>query len=190
MTRHIRILLPAVLALSAAGGLALAQTAPVPAPQAAEPAQRQRPSADAMQRMEDGKFAMIKGALKLTDTQQKLWQPVEDLVRARHADRMKKMQDWDAKRADGKQVGGQRDDAASVADRLDRQSKRASAEAEQLKAYSAVFRPFYDSLSEQQKVVAGPLMAGLSGEHRMKGHRFAGRDDHGEHGGHRNSMPQ
>ena len=182
MTRNSHILVPAILALSVAGGLAFAQTAP--APQAADPAQRHRPSADAMQRMEDGRFAMIKGALKLTDAQQKLWQPVEDHVRARHAAQMKAMQERDAMRDDVK-PDAKRDEKtaqASLADRLDRQSKRAAAEADQLKSLTAVFRPFFDSLSEEQKVVAGPLMAGLTGDHRMHGHRFAGHNDHGDRG--------
>ena len=169
MNRIVRTVVPAVLALTTAASVASAQTAP-PVDQAK---QDRRPSPETMQRMEDGRIAMIKGALKLNDAQLKLWQPVEDQLRARQAQRAKDMQDWAAKR----DANAPR---PSPADRMERQSAEMAKHAEQLKTFAAAFRPFYDSLTPEQKAVAGPLMAELGGRgHHMHGHRFAA----GEHRG-------
>ena len=176
MNSIVRIVIPAVLAVASIGG-AYAQTADKPAaqPQAQAPSNAARPdrgpSAETLQRLQDGKFAMAKTALKLTDAQAKLWQPVEDLIRKRQADRIKAMQDRQATR----DANGVR---PSMADRLDRMSTEMSKRAEETKAFAATFRPFYDSLSGSQKAVAGPLLAEFNGGHRMHGNRFAGR-----HGG-------
>ena len=192
MYRSVRVLLPALLALGAAASVANAQSA---GPQSGERMRREhRPSAETMQRMEDGRFAMIKGALKMTDAQAKLWQPVEDVIRAQHAQRTKAMteraagRDNDAKGNDGKATEGRSSDGmdrprSTLADRMERDSARMTERAEQAKTYSAAFRPFFDSLTEDQRAVAGPLLAGFAGEHRGHGHRWASREEHGERHG-------
>jgi len=97
----------------------------------------------------------------------------KDQLRARQAQRAKDMQDWAAKR----DANAPR---PSPADRMERQSAEMAKHAEQLKTFAAAFRPFYDSLTPEQKAVAGPLMAELGGRgHHMHGHRFAA----GEHRG-------
>ena len=194
MYRSVRVLLPALLALGAAASVANAQSA---GPQSGERMRREhRPSAETMQRMEDGRFAMIKGALKMTDAQDKLWQPVEAVIRAQHAQRNKAMmeraagRDKDAKDNDGKATGGKDGPRPTLADRMERDSARMTERAEQAKTYSAAFRPFYDSLTEEQKAVAGPLLAGLTGEQRGHGHRWASREEHGERHGERHGDKQ
>ena len=71
-----------------------------------------------------------------------------------------------------RQSGAQRERPA-LTDRLDRASERMAQRAERMKAFSAVFKPFYASLNEEQKAVAGIVL--------RRGH-FAG------HYGHRWAM--
>ena len=189
LTRIGRALVPALLALGVAMPLANAQSA--------EPMKREhRPSAETMQRMEDGRFAMIKGALKMTDAQAKLWQPVEDVIRARHAQRR---QSWQNRSASADQGGAasngtnrDKDGARpSFAERLERDSKLMTERAEQTKAFAAAFRPFSDSLTEEQKTVVEPLLARLTGEHRAHGGRWASHEGRGDRrGDHRGDTKQ
>src|SRR4051812_12226791 len=44
------------------------------------------PSAETLARLQDGRIAMIKTALKLTPEQEKLWAPVEEKMRAAFAE--------------------------------------------------------------------------------------------------------
>lgn len=181
MKNVIRILVPVVMAVAASATLVAAQTAtPAPAPGAKQDMPRgSRPSIETMQRLQDGRIAMAKAALKLTDGQAKLWSPVEDNIRANFAERIKARQDR-AGAAD-KSTADKAGAKAGLPDRMERGSAQMAQRAERAKAFAAVFRPFYESLTEEQKAVAKPLMAELSGGRGMRGHRMAG---------HHGQMPQ
>ena len=89
---------------------------------------------------------------KLNEAQLKLWEPVEAQLRASFDARQKLRADWRAARERGP---GER---PSLADRVDRMSQRLTERAERAKALATVFRPFYASLTEDQKDVANVLM--------------------------------
>jgi LTXXQ motif family protein len=134
-----RFLVPTLLALSISSSFAAAQTAGT----AASP-KRERPSAETIQRLQDGKLAGALATLKLNDAQAKLWVPVEAQIRARQADRIKMMQ----ARADRKP------DAArpALSDRMSKMAERMAARADKAKAFAAVFTPFYASLTDSMAV--------------------------------------
>ena len=174
MHKIVHALTPAVIALVAAAGMSQAQSPQGPQPpqrgQQTEP-RRQPPSPETMQRLQEGRLAMIKTALKLTDAQLKLWEPVEAQLRARHAARVKDMQE---------RMQSRQQNAAppSLTDRMERRTAREAQRAEQDKAFLTVLKPFYATLTEEQKPVAERLL----GEMRGGGHRHAGH--HGGRGPH------
>jgi len=129
----------------------------------ASPSHRLTP--DARSRLEDGRIAAAKAALKLSDEQLKLWGPVEAQVRASFARRQSAM----AQRQQQQQSGG----PLSLPDRLDRASQRMSEGAERLKVFNAAFRPFYASLNDEQKAVAGVVLQQMRGHRGEHGHRWA-----------------
>ncbi len=169
---------PAIAALIATSGIAHAQTAQnVPAPQQSQqpsPGQRQPLSADAMERMHDGRIAMIKGALKMTDAQLKLWGPVETQLRARQASHAKMRQDHSA----SQQTPGAQ---STLPDRLERRTARQAQRAEQDKTFTEALKPFFAALTEDQRVVADRLLADKGGNHHGGNHH--GGAGHGMHGG-------
>ena len=130
-------------AVPATLGIAQAQTQP--------PFERPGgPSPEVRARLHDGRMAMIKEALRLDEAQLKLWAPVEAQLRAAFAARQRA-------RAERRQGPPPRDADAggpSLADRLDRRSRRMAERAERAKALADAFRPFYATLSDQQKAVA------------------------------------
>ena len=160
MNRLAKILIPVVLVATAASTIVVAQQM-----------RRDRHSPETMQRMQEGRIAMVTTALKMTDAQQKLWAPVEVQMRARQAERVKSMQE----RAEMRAKADKNAARPSLPDRLDRMSAQLAKRAEQSKAFATTFRPFYESLTEEQKAVVGPLMAemgGRRGHGHMMGHRF------------------
>jgi len=125
-------------------------------------------------RLHDGRLAMIRESLKLNDSQQKLWAPVEAQLRTSFEARQKQRAEWLAARERGP---GER---PSLADRLDRMSQRMTERAERAKALAEAFRPFYASLSDDQKTVAGVVMRqaiGGRGGQRWHHHGFMRRAD-------------
>ena len=165
-----RFIVPVLLAASLPATAALAQTQPQPPAaqpeakaQAPEQGPRARLSPEARSRLLDGRMAMIKETLKLNDTQLKLWAPVEQQMRARVADRQKRRQE----RAEQRQQGAA---PPSLPDRLDRAAQRIGERAERLKAFNTVFKPFYASLSDEQKSLARVVLrearGGRHGFHR------------------------
>jgi hypothetical protein len=109
-------------------------------------------SPETLDRLQDGRMAMIRESLRLDEAQQKLWAPVEAQLRASFEARK---QD----RADRRQWRESRGrDQRSLADRLDRASERMTKRAERMKALADAFRPFYASLSEEQKTVADHVL--------------------------------
>ena len=146
------------VALPMAAGLAQTQAPP--------PFQADAPSAVVRERLFDGRMAMIRESLKLTEAQLKLWAPVEQELRAAHEARMKRF-------AEHKMRAGDQDHL-TPSERLDRASKHAAARAEHVKALADAFRPFYASLSDDQKAVATVVLRPMLGGGRgFKGRRWA-----------------
>jgi hypothetical protein len=163
-----KYLIPAVLAGSLLGGIAVAQVG-MPG----------MPTAETMQRMQDGRIAGVIAALKMNEEQLKLWAPLEKLVREHQAERLTMMQDRMAAAANTTAAP-----AVALPDRLDKMAERMSKHAEQLKAFSVAFKPFYASLSDAQKAVVQPLMAQLEGGGRGHGFGMGGGRGWGHGGGH------
>lgn len=178
--------------------LALAAVTAIPASVAlaatAEKAGWMRPSAETIQRLEEGRLAMAKTALKLSPDQEKLWAPIETQVRdafkaheAKRAEWQKTREEREKQRAEGKRP--------DMAERFDKMSQNMSERADRMKAFATSFRPFYASLSDEQKDVLKPLMRDLSPGMGGRGHghggrHFAGGEDgpggwFGHHGGHK-----
>jgi hypothetical protein len=114
-------------------------------------------------RLHDGRLAMIRESLKLNDAQLKLWGPVEAQLRASFDARQKARAERRAARERGP---GER---PSLADRLDRMSQRMGDRAERVKALAGAFRPFYASLSDDQKAVAAVVMRRALRDHGGRG---------------------
>jgi len=172
-----RFVVPVLLAASLPATAVLAQTqsqppATQPGPKAE--AQRQGPRArlspEARSRLLDGRMAMIKETLKLNDTQLKLWAPVEQHIRASAADRQKRREE----RAERRRQHGAAPPA--LPDRLDRAAQRIGEQAERLRAFNTVFKPFYASLSDEQKSLARVVMREARGGRHSFHRRWARHD--------------
>jgi hypothetical protein len=163
-TRMHRYLAPALVAV-AIPTLVLAQQAQTPAP-AEHPAksdQRQRLSPESRAKLLDGRFAMIKETLKLDAAQLKLWEPVEAKLRAQSAARQER---WSERRQERQARRQGADQRPSLPDRLDRASEAMARRAADMKAFADVFRPFYASLSDEQKALSRIVLR----EGRGRGH--------------------
>jgi hypothetical protein len=171
-TRLARFIVPAVLAAAIPAAAVVAQTQ---GQNAQPPARAAGPSADTMTRLQDGRIAMIREALKLDEAQLKLWAPVEEQLRAAHAAR----QDARAERRERRKERRAGENRASLPDRLDRASERMAKRAERMKAYADAVRPFYESLSDDQKAVARIVLRNGAGSGRFHRHRWAAH--HGRH---------
>lgn len=158
-SRLFRFAVPALLAASIPAAAVLAQS------QGQAPAAPRGPSLEVQTRLQDGRIAMVKEALKLNNDQLKLWAPVEEQLRAS----FKARQDARAERRERREQGAQR---PSLPDRLDRASKRMADRAERMKAYAEAIKPLYATLSDDQKAVAAVVLRrplGVGG----RGHRWA-----------------
>jgi hypothetical protein len=150
------------------------------APQGAQPEpqqtrerpERPRLSPETLNSLQDGRVAMMRESLKLDDSQLKLWAPVEHQLRARYAARRQARQDFAQRMEQRRQQGATATERPSLSDRLDRASKRMTERAQRMQAFTDAFKPFYASLSEEQKAVAGIVLrerGGMGG----RGHRWA-----------------
>ena len=167
MNRFAKILIPVVLVATAALTIVVAQHM-----------RRDRHSPETMQRLQEGRIAMVTTALKMNEAQQKLWAPLEAQIKTRLAERVK----WMQERAEMRAKADKNAARPPLPDRLDRMSARLAKRAEDSKAFATSFRPFYESLTEEQKAVVGPLMADIGGYGRGghgKGHRFGAHRGHG-----------
>lgn len=145
-------------------------------------------------RLDEGKLAMAKTALKLNAEQEKLWAAVETEVRAASKARTEKRAEWEKMRAEREKerTEGKKPD---MAERLDKMTQHMSERAERMKAFTGAFKPFYASLSDEQKDVLKPLMREFMpgmGRGRHGGGRWAhggerkgGWGHHGGWGGHK-----
>jgi hypothetical protein len=140
---------------------------------------RRGPSPETIARMQDGRIAMAKAALKLTPEQEKLFAPVEENIRARFTERQKAREDWAAKREERHAARGDRDDKReklALPERIEKRSERLNKLAAKMteraakaKEYAEVLKPFYASLSDEQKAVAGKVLGHFGGDGR-RGH--------------------
>ncbi len=150
--------IPAVLVASLVATAAHAQTT---TPQA-----RNRPTTETIQRLQDGRIGAALATLKLTEAQAKLWAPVEAQVRAGQAANLKLMQER-IERA------GTTAARTALPDRLQMMGDRLAERAERAKAFAAAFAPFYASLTDAQKRVAGHVVSQLQSPPRMGHARMA-----------------
>ena len=171
-----------MIKLSRGAWMAIAAVAAVPVTVAVaktvEHAGWHQMSPETRARLDEGKLAMVKVALKLSPDQEKLWTPIEAQVRAtfkdreaKHAEHQKMREEFEKLRAENKRP--------DMAERLDKMSQNMSERAEKLKAFSGSFKPFYASLSDEQKDVLRPLahdfMPGMGGRgHGGKRWSFGG----------------
>jgi hypothetical protein len=141
-------------------------------------AEKHMPSPDTLARIEDGRIAFAKAALKLTSDQEKLWAPVEEKIRANFEARQKMFADWAAKRDEAKAKAGEaKPEKLAMPERMEKRSEGMAKMAEWMtknaaktKELAAVLKPLYDSFSEEQKAVASRALDAFIGE------------DHGPHG--------
>jgi LTXXQ motif family protein len=155
-----------------------------------------RMSPEMRARLDEGKLAMVKAALKLSADQEKLWAPVETQVRgffkdrdAKIAERQKQRDERKAQRDAGKTGDDKATDVKrpDMAERLEKMSQTMSERAERMKSFSGTFKPFYASLSDEQKEVLRPLARDLlpgMGGRGHKGPRWAHGGGWDERGGH------
>jgi len=130
--------------------------------------QPQGPSPEVRARLHDGRMAMIKESLKLSEGQLKLWGPVEAQLRTSFGARQKMRSERRERLRERSErpFPADRRDRLSLADRLDRKSQRMTERAERAKALADAFRPFYASLSDEQKAVAAVVLRPVRGEGR------------------------
>ena len=146
---------------------------------------RRGPSPETIARLQDGRIAMAKTALKLSPDQEKLWVPVEEKIRAGFDERRKAREAWDAKREErraekAKGEDGKREKLA-LPERIEKRSERLTARAAKMteraakaKEFAEVLKPLYASLSEEQKAVASQVLSHFGQEGRgPRGHRWA-----------------
>ncbi len=144
-------------------------------------------------RLDEGRLAMAKAALKLSPDQDKLWAPIEAQVRDTFKMRDTKRAEWKAMREQHEKdrADGKKPDMAAG---IDKMSQMMSDRATRMSAFAGAFKPFYASLSDEQKDVLRPLMhelsPGMDGRHGHHDHRFAEDGDvgggwggHHRHGG-------
>ncbi len=209
MSKLSRALAITLLAASVPAGIVMAQQATEPpgSPAAEDSDGPRGPSPEIQARLEDGRIAMAKTALKLTPEQEKLWAPVEEKIRADYAEHQKAREDWRAKR-EARHAKRDEYKKLTLPERIEKSSERMAARATKmneratkLKEFGEVVKPLYASLSDEQKEVATQLLrrfahdgGGHHGRHGRHGHRWAmggpgmghgmghGMGPHGDHG--------
>ena len=175
--------LAAATVMTLTGVAAVAQTAIPPqtqptleqAPQAqGDSARRPRLNQADFDALTDARIAGIQAGLKLNADQQRLWAPVEQAMRAMAAERSRRYEEFRQRREAGQQ---QRLD---LAERLEQQAQRQTANAQRLTELANAVKPFYASLEENQKRLLPVLMR--QGREGRRGGRMDRRADH--HGMH------
>lgn len=183
--------------LSRAAFAALAALAAVPAgiaiAKSAERAGWPTLSPETRARIDDGKLAMARAALRLTPEQEKLWTPVEAAIKDGFKARAEKMVEHRKMRAEFEKDrrDGKLPDFGALVDKM---SQNMTERAGYMKAFAVAFKPLYASLSDEQKAVLGPLMHqmgpgfggpgfGRPGHHGFGPPRSASFGGWGPHGG-------
>lgn len=164
------LLAASVVAAGFGGGLAFAQPAAQlgPQPNAQPPAvhHQQRAERPAPGKYIEGRIAFLKTELKLTSAQQPLFDKLADEMRAG----AKTMQERHAQRQQASATPPVQPSALEKLEHRQAMMKEMTAAQDR---YLAAFRPFYQSLSPEQKKTADELFAKGAGghEHRMGGPR-------------------
>jgi hypothetical protein len=197
-----RALAVTLMAATIPATIVLAQQAtPGDQPAAEKSETRRGPSPETLARLEDGRIAMAKTALKLSPEQEKLWAPVEANIRANFEERRKAFEARQAKRDERRQARADEkakgDDAKAgklaLPDRIEKRSQRMTERATKMneragkvKEYAEILKPLYASFSEEQKAVAGRVLTHLGQDGRgPRGPRWAmNRGDFGPGHGH------
>lgn len=174
--------------------IVLAQQAPTGDQQTVDKSETRRgPSPETVARLEDGRIAFAKAALKLSPEQEKLWTPVEEKVRANFAERRKEREAWEAKREERRAEGWSEDEKGeklALPERIEKRSQRMTERAAKLnehaarvKEFAEVLKPLYATFSEEQKAVATRVLSHF-GEfgHGPRGPHWAMHHGYG-HGG-------
>jgi hypothetical protein len=161
-----RLLVPALLIATIPAGIVLAQ--------APAPFHRDRPSADTVARLQEGRIAMAKAALKLSDAQLKLWAPLEEQMRASIAERTKARQE----REQARQQGAAPKD---LAERLEQASQRMTQRSERMKTFAAAFKNLYATLTDEQKPLAGLVLRAMGRGHHHHRHFSSGEHNRSRH---------
>lgn len=190
MNKLSRALAVTLMAATIPATIVLAQQAPADDQTTGEKSgSRRGPSPETIARLEDGRIAFAKAALKLTPEQEKLWAPVEQKIRANFADRQKRREEWQAKREERR---AERKDGEKLAlpERIEKRSERLTEAASRLneraakaKEFAEVLKPLYATFNDEQKTVASRVLGqfghGPRGPHWAMMHRGFG---HGSHG--------
>jgi hypothetical protein len=167
---------------------AAAQAAPA-APQ--EP--RPRLTRADREALTDARIAGIQAGLKLTADQQRLWSPVEQAIRAQAAARIARIEERLARLQEQRQRQEQRQGARpdllqrleQRAERVGRRADQIEKRAETLQALVAALRPFWATLSEDQRRILPVLMrdreSRRAGRERYRGPMHHGMHPHGQH---------
>lgn len=153
-------------------------------------------SSETKARLEDGRIAMAKTALQLNEEQEKLWAAVEAQIRNDYAERRKARAERRGKRAEWRDGKGL--EKLTLPERVERRrekmAKRAtwlSESADEIKEFGEVLKPFYASLSDEQKEVADvvlrPFAGGMKGYRHYAHKRMCGRRGGWRHGRRRGS---
>lgn len=180
MSKLSKTLAIVLLAASVPATIVVAQQADTPDEPAVEKSEKRRgPSPETMARLEDGRIAMAKEALKMTPEQEKLWAPVEENIRANYAERRKKREEWKAKREERREARKDKDrERPALPERVEKRSERManratrmSEKATKTKEFAEVLKPFYASLSDEQKEVANHVLRHFAGGKMGRGHR-------------------
>ena len=176
-----RALAVTLMAATIPATIVLAQQAPTGDQPAAEKSETRRgPSPETRARLEDGRIAFAKAALKLTPEQEKLWEPVEAKIRANYDERQKKREEWQAKREERK-ADDSKGEKLALPERIEKRSERLNKMADRLnerasktKEFAEVLKPLYASFSEEQKAVAGRVLSHFGQDGRgPRGGRWA-----------------
>jgi LTXXQ motif family protein len=183
MRKLSRALAVTLLAASIPATVVLAQQADEPSQPTAEQGDKGRgPSPETQARLEDGRIAMVKAALKLTPDQEKLWAPVEEKIRAGFEERRKAREEWRSKREERRaEHDKNKSEKLALPDRIEKRSERMVTMATKLneraaktKELAETLKPFYASLSDEQKQVAGLVLGRMvGGHHHGHGRRWA-----------------
>lgn len=175
-----RALAVALMAATIPATIVLAQQSPGGDTPAAEKSEiRRGPSPETLARLEDGRIAFAKAALKLTPEQEKLWSPIEEKIRANFKERQKERAERQAKHEERKAKGDEdKREKLALPERMEKRSERMTKQAERLnerasktKEFAETLKPLYATFSEEQKAVAGKVLG-----------QFFGKDGRGHHG--------
>lgn len=193
-----RALAVVLMAATVPATLALAEQSPAGDQQTSDKSEARRgPSPETLARLEDGRIAFAKAALKLSPEQEKLWTPVEEKLRSNFAERSKEREAWESKREE-RRAEMDKGEKLALPDRIEKRSQLMTERAAKLnehagraKEFAEVLKPLYATFSEEQKAVASRVLShfgqfghGPRGPHwaMHRGYRHGGMHGHWMHG--------